>query len=223
MLAITTFKVNTDLIDRALQQIPGDEFKFILNKPTGNFFYDPWQLKDEFKGTVWEQIYDSLPVKKGEARIIRLLNAQCYSSHADIDDRYHLNLSGENSYLIDLANQQMHKLSKDGIWYDMNAGMRHTAANFGNRPRYQLVVRQLLNRSYKEDLIKVRITSNITDLEDARYEFDNVFSPFLNAANRNLDIDNFEHTQSYVQFSVVDSLLERIRELAQNKFNVEII
>lgn len=223
MLALTSFKVDIDLINHALQHIPGDEFKFVLNKPTGDFFYDPWELKDEFKGTVWEQIYNSLPVDKGEARIIRLTNSQCYSSHADIDDRYHLNLSGENSYLIDLENQKMHKFSRDGIWYDMNAGTRHTAANFGNRPRYQLVVRQLLNRSANKKLIKVRITTTIKDLEDARYEFDNVFSPFLNNANRNFDINNFEHTPSYVQFDVDEKLIEHIKDMSQNKFNVEII
>jgi hypothetical protein len=45
-----------------------------------------------------------------------------YTSHADIDDRWHLSLTAEQSYLIDLDNMQMHKIDIDGYWYDMDAG-----------------------------------------------------------------------------------------------------
>jgi len=121
MLKPTNFTVDTHLFQKACTLLPAEGMKTSINQPTGNFFYDPWILKEEYKGTVWETLYNSLPVSKGESRIIILDPGQCYQIHADIDDRYHLNILGDNSYLINLVQETMHPLTQDGIWYDMDA------------------------------------------------------------------------------------------------------
>jgi hypothetical protein len=107
MLHKIPFTVPTDLIDIVVSKIDGTD-TITINQPTGDFFYDDWELKSEYKDTAIEHIYSSLPKRKGEARIISLSGGEAYSSHADIDDRYHLNLSGDRSFLIDLDNRTMH-------------------------------------------------------------------------------------------------------------------
>ena len=49
MLQKTPYKVALDGIDVIL-----DKGKHDLTYPTGDFFYDPWDIKEEFKGTIWE-------------------------------------------------------------------------------------------------------------------------------------------------------------------------
>ena len=121
MITETSYTVDPSLFQEACYSLPKHGMKTAINEPTGNFFYDPWILKTEYKGTVWETLYNSLPVTKGEARIIILDPNQCYQIHADIDDRYHLNILGEKCYLIDLDDNIMHFLKTDGIWYNMDA------------------------------------------------------------------------------------------------------
>jgi hypothetical protein len=147
MLTKTHYTADTTLFQEACYSLPKSEIKTTINEPTGDFFYAPWVLKAEYKGTVWETFYNSLPVAKGEARIIILDPGSCYQIHADIDDRCHLNISGEGCYLMDLTTEQMYRLEQDGIWYDMDAGFLHTATNFGRRSRVQLVVRKLLKKN----------------------------------------------------------------------------
>ena len=56
MLTKTNYKVNLDLLQEALYQLPDSGMKTSINSPTGNFFYDPWTIKEEYKGTVWETL-----------------------------------------------------------------------------------------------------------------------------------------------------------------------
>jgi hypothetical protein len=220
MLTKTNFFVSTELIDQALDTLEGDEFRQVINKPTGDFFYDPWVIADELRGTVWEKIYDTLPKVKGEARIIRLKPTQSYFSHADIDDRWHLNLTSKKSYLINLDKEKMFKLVKDGYWYDLDAGDRHTAVNFGNRPRVQLVIRKLLNRSTRNDLVTVKIITTLDDLEDARFEFDDNISPVLNEINKKNGLDNFSYTNANVSFDVAPDFLKMLEYAAGKSFKI---
>ena len=133
------------------QDVAFNDEKIYLNAPTGDFFYDPWKIKDEYKNTYWDDVLQTLDFEIGEARIIKLSVGECYLQHADIDDRYHLNITGDNSILINLENYEIFKIFKDGIWYEMDAGIIHSAVNFGQEDRYQLVVRKLLkkNLNYK--------------------------------------------------------------------------
>ena len=184
--------------------------KTILNKPTGDFFYDPWIIKDEYKGTMWEEILSTLPEQQGEARIIVMEPGTTYMAHSDIDDRWHLNLQGNESYLIDLDNLDMHGLHKDGYWYTMDAGRKHVASNFGSVDRIQLVVRQLLKPTAEKDLVEVTI-SPTKEKFDYRYQFDKHVSPWLNRANKKGVMKDFAHDGSKVTFKVVFSELENLK------------
>jgi hypothetical protein len=194
--------------------------KTTINRPSGSFFYDPWVLKDEYKGTIWETLYNSLPVNKGEARIIILKSNQCYQIHADIDDRYHLNLRGESCYLIDLIREQMYPLEQDGIWYNMDAGFLHTATNFGRHPRIQLVVRHLLKQNKLIDPVKMSLVTTIANTEDARFLFDNTLSPWFNEANKLGFINNFDHSPIAINFNIERSKLDLFKNMLPEEFKL---
>lgn len=221
MLTPTHYTVNTELIQIACDQLPKGEMKTVINEPTGNFFYDPWVLKDEYRGTVWETLYNSLPTIKGEARVIILEPGQAYQCHADIDDRYHLNIASNKSYLIDLENNQMHCLKQDGIWYDMDAGQLHTAANFGKTDRVQLVVRKLLKKSNLNDPVTVTVKPTSAELYHARYLFDYHLSPWLNIANKNSYITDFEYYLTHVTFKIEKDRLDILKNHLPEGFVVE--
>jgi hypothetical protein len=212
MLYSTSHLVPEELFEQALANLPQGGFKQTINQPTGDFFYDPWEIKPEFKGTVWEQLLDTLPFDKGEARLITLESGQCYYS-------WHLSLTGNQSFLLDLTNQQMFKLEQDRTWYDMLAGRIHSAANFGQIPRVQLVVRQLLWDNELANPVHVRI-EQATDKYDYRYLFDNHISPWLNAANRDGHINKFKFTGSEVSFDVEQSHLTELESLVPEYFRI---
>jgi len=193
--------------------------KHDLTVPSGDFFYDPWVLLEEYKNTVWESILNSLPIDTGQARIIVMESPSCYTQHADIDDRYHLNLSGDRDYLIDLDNQQMHKLVKDGVWYEMDAGRLHTAISVGEHTRMQLVVRKLLTRNVLNNSVSVKITAGGSN---PRYSFDNTMSVWLNRASKNKTISNFKQSEASVYFDVEQSSLEELKSIVPKEFKLNI-
>lgn len=220
MLAKTNHTVDTALFQKACDQLPSREMKTTINQPTGNFFYDPWELKEEFKGTVWEILYNSLPANKGEARIIILDPAHCYQVHADIDDRYHLNILGEQCYLINLVHNQLFRLEQDGIWYDMNAGLLHTATNFGRCARIQLVVRQLLENNTLKEPVEITLSATIDNANDARFIFDNSISPWLNEANKQGFINNFSYSSTDVKFNIEKIKLDSLTNILPKEFKI---
>jgi len=189
MLVKTEYKIPLSLIEECLKDVTQSK-QIVLNKPTGDFFYDPWIIKDEYKNSVWENLLNSLPMDIGQARIINLQSGTCYFKHADIDDRYHLNLSGDCGYLIDLENEKLHRLDADGFWYEMNAGILHSAVSFGKFDRSQIVVRKLLTRSNIDNFVIVSIVPNSLY---PRYDFDNLVSPWLNLCNKNKTITDFNY------------------------------
>jgi hypothetical protein len=220
MLTNTDYTVNPKLFQEACNSLPKEGMRTTINQPTGEFFYDPWVIKDEYRGTVWETLYNSLPVNKGEARIIILDPNQCYQRHADIDDRYHLNILGEECYLIDLIREQMFHLKQDGIWYNMDAGMLHTATNFGRRARIQLVVRHLLKKNKLLDPIEVALSTSIADPNDARFIFDNTLSPWFNEANKLGFINNFSYSSIGVKFNIEKSKLDSLKHILPEEFEL---
>jgi hypothetical protein len=222
MIKSTPYYVDVELLDNASAEFsPGKES---INQPTGRFFYDPWVIKPEYSGTVWDQILSTLKTPIGEARIITLESATSYLAHADIDDRYHLNLCGEDCYLIDLSNQQMYPVVTDGIWYDMNAGVLHTASNFGRTARTQLVVRKLLNDKQLIDPVRVVISVGGSSLDDSRFVFDRVISPWLNKTNKQGRINDFKYENQQIKFIVENSAVDELdRLLKTTDFKLEII
>ena len=205
MLIKTKFSTPIDDINSVIGDV-FDKGKHDISNPTGNFFYDPWQLKSEYLGTPWETILNSLPGDKGQARVIILESPSCYTAHSDIDDRYHLNLFGDEAYLIDLEEQKMYKTIKDGIWYDMDAGKIHTAMSIGEHVRAQLVVRKLLNKNKLQNPVTVKVYGN----DNPRYKFDNVLSPWLNCANKKGTITNVSIVKFGIQFDIEENLISTI-------------
>jgi hypothetical protein len=202
MIKETHFTVDLMVIDQCRQIIEQSNIhsvkKLSLNVPTGRFFYDPWMLKPEFSGTAIQTLYDSLPMAdKGEARVIKLNGGECYVSHSDIDDRYHMNIAGDKCYLVNLDTNVLYPVVTDGIWYDMDAGPRHSAINFGNFPRYQLVVRRLLQNSKATDLVHLVIKpKDGVNLDIARFNFDDTISQILSRANKQGCLANFSSTNA---------------------------
>lgn len=225
MINVTSWQCPKGLIEQALTECPIEGNRTALNSPTGNFFYDKWELREEFKGTAWEQILNTLPYTIGEARVITLEPNQSYMAHADIDNRWHLNLSGEHSYLVDLDSQQMHKQRVDNHWRYMFADKIHTASNYGSIPRKQLVVRELLKHSYFTNLVSVEITPSY-DQFDYRYHFDNIISPWLNRKNQEGTLDSFVYKDTFVSFSIAEHVKDELTELTEfvtNRFNIKYV
>jgi len=220
MLTPTKHTVDTKLFQEACNQLPKHGMKTTINKPSGDFFYNPWMLKDEYKGTVWETLYNSLPVDKGEARIIILDPGQCYQIHADIDDRYHLNIWGDSSYLINLVQEIMYPLSQDGIWYDMDAGFLHTATNFGRKARVQLIVRKLLKNNKLTNPVEVALATSMDNTNHARFLFDNTMSPWFNEANKLGYINNFTQGNIAVTFNIEQDKLDSLKCILPKEFKL---
>lgn len=222
MLKPTNYTVSLNILQEAIKLLPNVDSRLALNQPTGKFFNDPWEIKPEFKGTVWEEILNSLNEPKGEARLIKLVQGQCYPSHADIDDRWHLSLTGNHSYLIDLETEELHKADEKGRWYTMDAGRRHTAANFGSEDRVQLVVRHLLPYPKIKEPVNVTITlKNVVN--DRRFIFDDIISPWLNYAYKRGIVDNFKGEDLIASMTVESAYVEELRELIEEHFVLTII
>jgi len=220
MINTTMWQCPKALIERALKEYPIEGSRTALNTPTGDFFYDKWKIKDEFKGTAWEEVLNTLPYTIGEARVITLEPNQSYMAHADIDNRWHLNLSSIQSYLIDLDAQKMYKQNNDGYWRYMFADKIHTAGNYGSTPRKQLVVREPLKHSRFTNLVDVEITPN-NEQFDYRYQFDNIISPWLNRKNQEGELDNFVYKDTFVSFKVAAHVVSELSQFPRTLFNLK--
>jgi len=208
------------LIEQALKEHPVTGEGTVLNEPTGDFFYDRWEIKDLYKDTIWQQVLDTMPMSIGQARIIKLAPGESYMAHADIDNRWHLNLTGEQAYLIDLDNKVMHECVRDNRWAYMDTSRIHAATNYGSIPRLQLVVREPLRRSRQPvDLINVSMEAAY-EQHDFRYKFDKVFSPFLNCANQKYKLADFAHTTFSLKFKLERELLDEFEKLITPEFKV---
>lgn len=223
MLTKLNYTVPFEMIQEASMSTRSDEFRSSINEPTGDFFYDPWKIKSEFKGTIWEKILLTLPLEIGEARIIVLGHGVCYQSHGDIDDRYHLNITGQYSYLINLETNTMYPLFTDGVWYEMDAGPRHSAANFGYINRVQLVVRKLLNKNKLINPVNIKMFYAGKDKDSVRFTFDDAISPWLNNANKRGVITDFVANHSDVQFKIEQTEIQELEKILPIDFKIEII
>lgn len=217
----TTVQISTSLIDQAINSIPDIDFRLAINEPTGDFFYDQWKIKEEFKGTVWDQLLKTLPSNIGEARIIKLDPGTCYRSHADIDDRWHLSIIAEKAYIVDLEDNQMYPTTVDRCWHEIETAIKHSAVNFGSKPRLQLVVRKLLTHGKFQDPKNVTITLKEI-ITDRRYVFDDIVSPLLNKYNKQGMLDNFRYKDLEAKFTLEAELLPELNEAVESYFNVDV-
>lgn len=220
MFTRTDIQVSKQLFDRVLQELPNVDFKLSINKPTGRFLYDPWVIKEEFKNTAWEELLNTLPPNIGEARIIILKPGSCYQSHSDIDDRFHLNIAGdEYSYLVNLDAGKLFPVVQDLYWYNMNAGPRHSAANLGKFDRVQLVVRKLLPDVKLINAVKI-VATPVEGNIFARFDFDDFVSPWLNVAVKESKVADFEFSDAGVSFFVTREGLDELKNLNLKGFNL---
>jgi|14_taG_2_1085336.scaffolds.fasta_scaffold10209_3 hypothetical protein len=219
MLQTLPYTVDSTLLNEAQSSVPSVDSKLTINQPTGNFFYDSWEIKEEFKGTVWETLLNTLPLDIGEARIIVLGHGTTYMSHTDIDDRYHLSIKGQYSFLINVDDEKMYPTVADGQWYEMNTGLRHVAANFGSYDRVQLVIRKLLNKPTLENCTTVTIKPIC---ENPRFEFDDLISPLLNKLNKQQLVNDFNILQDGVSFNLDTNAITRLDSIDRNKFNIQL-
>lgn len=215
MITRTKHLVDIALIEEAMSSFNTEDFKTTLNEPTGSFFYDGWRIKDEYKDTIWEELLTTLRVSNhGEARIIKLDIERCYTMHADIDDRWHLALTKDKNFLVDLENLKMHS-TRLGYWYYMNTGVLHSAVNFSDNPRYQLVVRQLLTNAEISNSSKIKIA---VKGEHARYKFDSTISPWLNKANKDHKLNSFTVNDNVVEFNMPTADVESLQRIIPEQF-----
>jgi len=212
MILLTEYSATPEQL-KYLQSICGGENKMVLNKPTGDFFYDSWEVLPEYKDTPVEDFLNQFN-DIGEARIIRQESGTCYFSHSDIDDRYHLNLSGDCSALIDITNNKNYFLKTDMLVYIMDAGKTHSAANFGEHTRYQLVIRKLLNKvDWVETTVEIHAGGN-----NPRFAFDKHVSPVLNEMNKRRIISNFEILETGVRFKTNDVWFNKLKDTVPTDF-----
>ena len=217
MIVNTNCTVSHSLIKTAIDSFNTCNFKTSLNNSTGSFFYDPWTIKPEFKNTPWEQLLNSLnQTVIGEARIIKLDIEKCYTAHADIDDRWHLALGEGLNYLVDLENKTFHT-TQLGLWYSMDAGILHSAVNFSDSTRYQLVVRKLLTNADIQNSINIKIRVQGVD---GRYQFDQTLSPWLNRANKRNCINSFSVNNNIVSFNTTHEELIHIKKIMPENFEL---
>ena len=153
-----------------------------------------------------------------------LVPGQCYQSHSDIDDRYHLNISGSDSFLVDLDSRSLDEIVQDGHWYAMDAGPRHSAANFGQVPRIQLVVRKLLQLNELGNPVKIKLAATRLDNDDARFFFDQTVSVWLNRANKNKLISDFNYnTADCVSLTIERFAIDDLKSILYPEFTLEIL
>ena len=213
MLTVVVTKINYKEIYDLVKNLPTG--KNVLTKPRGDFFYDPHILDEQYKGTEIEKVLDLIPMH-GEARVIVMEPGQSYSAHADVDDRWHLTLDADESYLVDLKNQKMYKLVADGTLYLMDSGRLHTASNYGYKPRYQLVIRKRLKGRILDNPVYFNLTL-IDPPYNARYLFDKSFSILLNRLEKEEKITNFKKiSDKEIEFVIESEQITRIKELQRS-------
>ena len=234
MITPLKFQFSRDDLSKVFQSdlikhlLTGDnkKSKLLLNQPSGDFFYDPWTIKSEYVRTIAEDLLKSLPGPIGEARFIVLKPGSCYHSHADIDDRYHLNIQGQYSYLIDLDSNTMFETVPDGIWYTMNSSLRHVATNFGSIDRIQLVVRHLLRKNNLKNPIKIKLYYDNNDNTKVRFVFDDQISPWLNRACKQGLLSNFQtdwKLELNICFDIEQDVIEELESVLPEGFKIKTI
>lgn len=184
-----------------------------LNHKTGHWLYDPYAVNKEWQGTPFEDLLEELGrYNIGEARLMKLDPGTCYCSHADIDDRIHLNLeSNDQSYLIDLNANKMHKTSADGKLYYMDGSYVHTAANFGSSPRIQLVARVRLTKHNAPALERTELVF-LNKPYDLRYNIDNSLSVLMSKLIKQKNMEFVEYADASIVLDVDTYALTLIEE-----------
>lgn len=102
-------------------------------------------FNEEFRGTIFEEFYETVPYHLGRVRLMRMPPRSCYSFHQDKEPRLHIAIqTHENAYLLvdddtGLRSWKI-KIPSNGAVYWVNTQRTHTAMNTdANRYRVHLV------------------------------------------------------------------------------------
>lgn len=129
--------------------------------PEGAKAADYSEITPPFRGTVVEELLNSLPCPFGRTRLMLLRPKTCLSIHSDSGDRYHLAIkTNPGSYLIELNDDgsgRFHHVPADGQVYRMDASRLHTAINAGRKPRIHLVACSALDHLTESHHTKGRL------------------------------------------------------------------
>jgi hypothetical protein len=193
MLTDLNIKIELEPLLEEISNVQWDsKNRCCLNKTNGNWLFDDYNILPEWKDTAFDKLLSSLPFRVGEARLMKLEPGTCYPCHSDLDDRYHINLtSNDQCYLIDLDTQTMYPVKTDSKIYYMNANIRHTAVNFGDVARIQLVIRKPFDRFDDPNMMKLSVKFVDTQF-NFRYEFDQYVSPLIGRMAKNKQLSWFE-------------------------------
>jgi hypothetical protein len=116
-------------------------------------------------------------------------------------------LTGDLAALIDLDDNQNYFLKRDYVVYLMDTSKTHSAANFGEYDRYQLVIRKLLKRSTDCDVVVEIYPAG----ENPRFKFDKYVSPILNKINKANGLTNFAILENGVRFSTTSNYFNLLK------------
>lgn len=103
---------------------------------------DQWdKLHPELVGTVWEEFFDSLPMKVYRTRIMTMLPRTCYSIHKDDNPRLHMALRTHNQckFIFTAPPSIIHIPADGNLWW-VDTREYHTAINASLIPRIHLLM-----------------------------------------------------------------------------------
>ncbi len=189
-----------------------------------DFFYADRTLNCNLHNTEFERLWNTLD-RPGEAQIQIIDSTRCYRSHCDIDNRWHFNLTGDDSFLVDIENQHLWPTRVDGRLYYLNTTFPHSAVNFGMRPRIQLVIRQCLRKNSLTDPVKCWLhhpSEDTTHKNASRYLWDKCVQSWLNIHINTLGVvTDFQgdlalpSSDVAIQFKIESTHLREIDDLAK--------
>ena len=133
-----------DYINEVVQQVQSmafDSKRMALNTTNGNLMSGDYQILPQFVDTPLGRFLNELG-DIGEARLLCLESGDTYTAHTDPDDRIHLAITtNPDCYIVDLDTHQIHHVPVDGQVWNMDTSVRHTACNWGGKPRIHLNIR----------------------------------------------------------------------------------
>lgn len=103
------------------------------------------ELCSQFKGTMFEEVYNALKSKYtlGRVRVMESTPKTCLTWHVDPSHRIHYPLKTQEGCFMVIEDEVFH--IPENEWYFTNTKMRHTAFNGSKESRLHLVAAVLTN------------------------------------------------------------------------------
>lgn len=111
----------------------------VMPKATQLFEYEFTALCNQFKGTIFETLYNMLDQRYilGRVRLMKLNPKSCLSWHTDESNRLHYPILTQEGCLLVIEDEAMHLPLKQ--WYMADTTKKHTAFNGSRQSRIHLV------------------------------------------------------------------------------------